>query len=139
MAKWTADDVVLTVNGVDLSDHVDSVDVSEEYQVKTATGMGATSIQKILSKAKESTITVEFINDYAANKVFATLKALVGSNTAFTVTAKPTSATVSATNPLATMMSVLPKWSGISGQYGEIGKTPVTFECGDQTGIVWTP
>ena len=51
MAKWTADDVYITVNGVNLSDHVDSVDVSEEYTVKEATGMGATSIQKILSKA----------------------------------------------------------------------------------------
>lgn len=139
MAKWTADDVYITVNGTDLSDHVDSVDVSEEYALKEAPGMGANAIQKIVSRAKMSSITVEFINDYAASKVWATLKPLVGSNTAFTVIARPTSGTASATNPQATFMAVLPKWSPIAGQYGEIGKTPVTFECGDSTGIVWTP
>lgn len=139
MAKWIADDVYISVNGTPLSDHIDAVDVSEEYPVIDVTCMGATAMQKVLGKAKNCTITCEFINDFAASQVFATLKGLAGSNTAFTVIARPTSATASSTNPQATMMSLLPKWNPFGGQYGQPGKTSITFESGDQSGIVWSP
>lgn len=140
MPKFTGDDVFVSVNGVTISDHVDSVDVKETYGSKDVTGMGASATQNVLNKAKTCTIAVDFINDYAASQVYATLKGLVGSNTAFSVIVRPTSATVSATNPQATMMALLPEWDPINvGAVGDVGKLPANFINGDSTGIVWTP
>lgn len=139
MAKWTADDVYISVNGQDISDHVASVDVKESYAAKDSTGMGANATSNVLNKAKTCTIDVEFINNYGATATYATLKNLVGSNTAFTVIARPTSGTASSTNPQATMMSLLPEWDPISGAYGDLGKTAVQFISGNSTGITWTP
>jgi hypothetical protein len=139
MARWTADDVYVSLAGTDVSALIDSVEVSEEYGVKAVPGMGATAVQKILNKAKECTISLEFLDDFAASQTWATLKTKIGSNTAFTAIVRPTSATASATNPQATMMALLPKWNPIAGAYGDVGKTSITLENGDTTGIVWTP
>lgn len=139
MARWTADDVYVTINGTNISALVDVVDVSEEYGVKPVPGMGAAAIQKVMNKAKECLITLELVDDFAANQTYATLKNVVGNQTACTIVVKPTSATVSATNPSATMVALAPKWNPISGNYGDVGKTNVPFECADTTGIVWAP
>ena len=139
MAKYTADDVYISVNGTVISDHVDSITIKETYGSKDVTGMGAAAHQNVLNKAKTCTIDVELIDDFAASQVYATLKGLVGSSTAFTVIVKPTSATVSATNPQATMLALLPEWNPIDAKYEDVGKTNVQFINGDSTGIVWTP
>jgi hypothetical protein len=141
MAKYTGDDVYVSVAGVVISDHVDSVDIKETYGSKDVTGMGASATQNVLNKAKTCTIDIGFISDYAASQVFATLKTIVGSNTGCTVIVKPTSATVSATNPQATMaVALLPEWDPINVQsVGDVGKCPAHFINGDSTGIVWTP
>ena len=108
MPKYTGDDVYVSVNGVVLSDHVDSADVKDAFEAKNVTGMGANAQQNVLVKAKTSTIDIDFIMDYGASLVDQTLRPLVGSNSPFTVIVRPTSATASTTNPQWTLMALLP-------------------------------
>jgi hypothetical protein len=140
MPKFTGDDVYVSVNGVVLSDHVDSVDVKDTFEQKDVTGMGASAKQKVLVKAKESAIDIDFIMDYANASVDQTLRPLAGSNTPFTVIVRPTSATASTTNPQFTLMALLPEWDYVNvGGVGDVGKAKAGFVCGDSTGIVKTP
>ena len=141
MTKFISDDVFVQVNGVDLSDHADNVDTGDDdYPAIDVTGMGASARVNVLAKAKTSTITVEFFQDWAAAKVNATLAPLHGSNSPFTVIVRPTSATASSTNPQATLVALLPKYKRINaGGVGQASKVSVEFVCGDTNGIVWTP
>ena len=140
MPKYTGDDVYVSVNGVVLSDHVDSADVKDAFEAKNVTGMGANAQQNVLVKAKTSTIDIDFIMDYGASLVDQTLRPLVGSNSPFTVIVRPTSATASTTNPQWTLMALLPEWDYLNvGSVGDVGKSKAAFICGDSTGIVKTP
>lgn len=135
MAKVILKDASVTINGVDLSDHVDSVEISEKWDNKDVTSMGATMKQYLLGLG-DGSIKVDFFQDFAAASVDATLSALAGSNTTFTVVCKPTSAAVSATNPSYTMTAVLPEYQPLSGKVGDPSKLSVTFMNNGSSGIV---
>lgn len=140
MTKYTGDDVFVSINGVVLSDHVDSADVKDAFEQKDVTGMGASAKQNVLVKAKTSTIDIDFIMDYANALVDQTLRPLVGSNSPFSVVVRPTSATASSTNPQFQLMALLPTWDYLNvGSVGDVGKSKATFVCGDSTGITKTP
>jgi hypothetical protein len=128
-------DASVTVAGTDLSDHVDTVEIAYTYDVVDVSAMGNTQKAKLLGLG-DGTITVNFFQDFASSKVDATLYPLLGSNTPFTIVVKPTSATVSATNPSYTMIALLPTYQPLSGKVGAASMANVTFENGDQTGIV---
>lgn len=137
MPKFVGDDISVVINGVDLSTHVKSADVKEKHGVVEVTGMGASGDENILTKKKISTVDIEFWQSYDASSVNATLRPLVGSNTAFTVVVKPTSASVSATNPSYTGVMKLPEWDAIVvGGVGEASVPKASFVNGDTVGIV---
>ena len=116
----------LSVNAVDLSDHVREITVDMSAEDLDATAMGA------LSKAhavglRDDKIEVTFLQDYAAAKVDATLAPLVGSSTPITIVAKPTNAAVSATNPSYTLSALLFDYTPIDATVGEISLPKVQF------------
>ena len=71
-------------------------------------------------------IDVEFLQDFAAAKVDATLFSLIGA-AAFTVTVKPTSSSVSATNPSFSGSVVLESYPPMSGAVGDLETASATF------------
>ena len=71
-------------------------------------------------------IDVEFLQDFASAKVDATLFTLVGA-AAFTVTVKPTSGSVSATNPSFSGSAVLESYPPMSGSVGDLETASATF------------
>jgi len=116
----------LSVNAVDLSDHVREITIDMSAEDLDATAMGA------LSKAhavglRDDKIEVTFLQDYAAAKVDATLAPLVGSSTPFTIVAKPSSAAVSASNPSYTLSALLFDYTPIDASVGEISLPKVGF------------
>jgi hypothetical protein len=135
MAKFIARDVSVTINSVNLSDHVKSVKIDEKWDDIDVTGMGASAKQHLLGIA-DASIEVEFFQDFAAASVEATLAALKGSNTPFPIVVKPTSASVGPTNPTYTMQAILPEYGTIDSGVGDASTIKVKFMNGDQTGIV---
>jgi hypothetical protein len=115
MAVFLNNGVVLTVNAVDLSNHVTSVTLNRTFDELEVTAMGDSG-HKFVKGLEASSLTIDFLNDTASANVLATLQAAWG--TSVTVTLKQTSAATSATNPLYTMTCLVNNTTDINGAVG---------------------
>ena len=124
MAVFLNNGVVLTVNAVDLSDHVTAVTINRNFQELSVTAMGDSGV-KAVKGLEESSIAIDFLNDTASSEVLQTLQGVWGTST--TVTVKQTSAATSATNPLYTMTCLVNGTTDINGGVGDLGMQSVTW------------
>ena len=124
MAVFLNNGVVLTVNAVDLSNHVTSVTLNRTFDELEVTAMGDSG-HKFVKGLEASSITIDFLNDTATANVLQTLQAAWGTN--ITVTVKQTSAATSATNPLYTMTALVNNTTDINGAVGDLGTQSVTW------------
>lgn len=136
MAKTILTNVKVTYNSVDLSDHVESVEINQEYEVKDLTAMGATGRWNALGLRTDS-ITINYFQDYAAGKVRATHQPLLGSQTGAALVIIPVNAAVSATNPSYTISAaIFSTYQPLNGEVGEPSMTSITYVPGDGSSIV---
>ncbi len=126
MAKHVLTDATVTVNGVTLSDHVESVEINQEFEDVDLTAMGATAREHGKGLRTDS-ITINFFQDFAASSLDQTLSPLVTSTSGFAVVVKPTSAATSTTNPQYSMTSLLFSYNPINAGVGEANQTSVQF------------
>ena len=124
MAVFMSNGVVLTVNAVDLSNHVTSCTINRSFDELEVTAMGDSG-HKFVKGLEASSITIDFLNDTATTNVLQTLQAAWGTNV--TVTAKQTSAATSATNPLYTMTCLVNNTTDINGAVGDLSTQSLTF------------
>ena len=124
MAVFLNNGVVLTINSVDLSDHVTAVTINRSFDELEVTAMGDGG-HKFVKGLEASSITIDLLNDTATGEVLQTLQAAWGTNV--TVTAKQTSAAVSATNPLYTMTCLINNTTDINGSVADIAMQSLTF------------
>jgi hypothetical protein len=124
MAVYMSNGVVLTVNAVDLSNLVSSVTINRTFDELSVTAMGDSG-NRYVKGLESSSISIEFFNDAESAKTLQTLNTLWGTNT--TVTAKQTSATTSATNPLYTMTCLVNNTTPINGAVGDLSTQSVTW------------
>lgn len=96
MATLALLNAFISVNAVNLSDHCRQVTVNAEVTDLDSTAFGDTWNEHT-GGLKSGTVTLEFLDDFAASQVDATLWPLLGTVTAFVV--RPDSGAVSATNP----------------------------------------
>jgi hypothetical protein len=116
--------VVLTVNAVDLSDHVTAVTINRTFDELEVTAMGDSG-HKFVKGLEASTITIDFLNDTATSEVLQTLQAAWGTST--TVTVKQSSGATSATNPLYTMTCLINNTTDINGSVADLSTQSVTW------------
>ena len=114
----------VTVNSVDLSSQVTSVTISESYDTVDATAFGATMRTNLVGLG-EASISLTFLQSFAASETYATIEGLVGSTT--TVVVKPDAGATSATNPSMTMTCVVSEWEWLGGGIGELSTVDVTW------------
>ena len=126
MAIYLSNGVVVTLNSVDLSNHVTSATINRQFTELSVTAMGDTA-EKFVKGLENSTITLDFLNDTAASNVNATLQAAWG--TTVTLTLKQTSAAVSATNPEFQTTVLVNNTQDINGAPGDISMQSITFTC----------
>lgn len=123
MAHLVSTNAFVTINGVDLSDHVKSVKSNYSAEMLDNTTMGDTT-RKRLGGLKDWEFDFEMLNDYAASEVDATLFPLVG--TTFTIEVRPVNASRSATNPGYTGTGILENYPIMDGSIGEVA--PASFK-----------
>ena len=136
MAVFLNNGVVLTVNAVDLSDHVTAITINRTFEELSVTAMGDNG-QKRVKGLEDSSVTIDFLNDTATGEVLQTLQAAYGTNV--TVTAKQTSAAVSATNPLYTMTCLVNNLTDINGAVGDLGTQSVTWSVSGTVAVTTAP
>ena len=124
MAVFLNNGVVLTVNAVDLSDHVTAVTINRAFDELEITSMGDSG-HKFVKGLEASSVTIDFLNDTATSKVLQTLQAAWG--TSVTVVIKQTSAAASATNPSYTMSCLINNTTDINGSVADLGTQSVTW------------
>ena len=117
----------MKINSVDISDHVTSATLSQIFDEVEVTSMGSNSHQ-FVKGLETSTLQINFLNDFAASNVMATLQAAYGTTvTAVILPVKGTA--VSATNPLYTVSILVNNLTPVNGAVGDVSSSSITFTC----------
>lgn len=125
----------VTYNGVDLSDHVESIEVSFEVEDVDLSAMGSTS--RVHGPGlRNDRITLNLFQDFAPGKVHQTVNPYVGSSTGAVMVIKPTTAAVSTVNPSFTATCSPFGYSPLAGSVGEASQTSINFLCNSGGAIV---
>lgn len=136
MATFVLKHASITVNGIDLTDHCNAVEVNQEFDEVDLTGFCST-FRTMGVGAGDATITATFLSDFAAASVDATLWPLSQGGGTFDVVVRSVGTiAVSATNPKYTMTSRLFSYAPIAGAYGDASTTDVTFRNAGTAGLV---
>jgi hypothetical protein len=93
------------------------------------TAFGTTGTRSNRPGLKNWSMEAEFLQDFAVGAVDATLFSLVGA-VPFPISARPTSAAVSATNPSYSGNAVLESYPPLSGEVGVLGTVSASFRSG---------
>lgn len=119
---------VVTINSVDLTDQCTSAVLTRMIESLESTSFGQSN-RSYVGGLENSTLTVTFLNSFAATETYATLSGLVGLQT--NVTLKPTDSATSATNPLSTLTGAyLESLPIVNGQLGALDTIDITFTGG---------
>lgn len=124
MAKQVLLSPVITINAVDLTDHIASVTIDENYDEVETTAFGQTARTRVAGLGDHS-VSFDFHQDFAASSVEATIDGLIG--TVIPVTVKPTNAAVSATNPEYQFSVLVTSWQPVNGAVGDLATASVTW------------
>jgi hypothetical protein len=124
VAKFVATDYNVTINGSSFSNSLAAVtlDITSEEQETTAFGDG---FRTRIGGLKDGSITLDFHQDFGSASVDATLFPLIG--TQATVVIKPTSGTVSATNPAYSALALVTQYQPFASNVGELATLSVTW------------
>jgi len=115
------------INAIDITDHVTSATLAQSADELEITALGDSS-RKYVAGLQTGTLDLEFLNDFAAANVCATLQSAIYT----TVTAKLVpgpGTTISATNPLYTVSILINNLTPIAGAAGEMSSSSLSFTC----------
>jgi hypothetical protein len=125
MARIVLTNAKVTINSINLSDHIASVTLSTTNDVVETTGFSSTAARTRVAGLSDNSVTLEFHQDFATSNVEQTIYPLIG--TATTVVVIPVDTTVSATNPSYTFSALVAEWQPLSGAIGELATASVTW------------
>lgn len=125
MARIVLTDAKVTINSVNLSDHIASITLNTSADVVETTGFSSTAARTRVAGLQDNSVTLEFHQDFATSNVEQTIYPLIGTATAVVVT--PTSSSVGATNPSYSFSALVSEWQPLSGAVGELATASVTW------------
>lgn len=127
MAKFITTDYSVTLNDVDFSSSIAAVTLEETVETQETTSFGvAGGARTRISGLKDSSLSIDFHQDFGASSIDATFHDLLGSAIPFEI--KPTSDAVSATNPAYSGTCIVTTYSPFSNAIGELATLSVTWE-----------
>jgi IMP cyclohydrolase len=127
MARIVLTNAYVTINSVNLSDHIASITLTTTDDVIETTAFGSSARTRVGGLADNS-VAFEFHQDYASSSVEATINgspSLVGTVTAVVV--KPNGATTAADNPAYSFNCLISEWTPLNGAVGELATASVTW------------
>ncbi len=127
MAKLVLTDVVVTIAGTTISDHVASVTLTTDVNEVATTAFGDTAVTRA-GGLKDNSIQLEIMQDFAvspSNSIEAVVYPLIGTVAAMTV--KPTSGAISTSNPEYQFNALITSWSPVAGAVGDLATVSVTW------------
>ena len=125
MPRLVLTNAKVTINSVNLSDHIASVTLSTSADVVDTTGFSSTAARSRVAGMLDNSVTLEFHQDFATSNVEQTICPLIGTTTTVVVT--PVDTTVGATNPSYTFSALVAEWQPLSVAVGELATASVTW------------
>jgi hypothetical protein len=126
MARIVLTDVGVVIGGVDLSDHVASVEIAQNFDEVETTAFGDGGRTRVAG-LEDSSITLSFHQDFAAANVDATIAPLVGGTAAFNIGPFGTAVAAAGTAPRYTGTVLITEWSPLNGAVGDLSTADVTW------------
>lgn len=124
MAKFAATDYAVSINGTQFGTSLNSVELTIEADDLETTAFGGTFRTRV-GGLKSASVTLNFMQDFAASSVDATLNSLVGSIA--TVVMIPNGTAVTATNPSYTANCLVTQYSPFASSVGDLATFSVTW------------
>jgi hypothetical protein len=126
MARIVLTDVGVVLGGVDLSDHIASVEIAQNFDEVETTAFGDGGRTRVAG-LEDSSITLSFHQDFAAANVDATIAPLVGGTASFVFAPFGTAVAASGTAPRYTGTVLLTEWTPLNGTVGDLSTADVTW------------
>jgi hypothetical protein len=126
MARIVLTDVGVVINGVDLSDHVASVTINQNFDAVETTAFGDSGRTRV-GGLEDSSLSLDFHQDFAAADVDATISPLVGGTAAFQLSPFGTGVAASGTAPRYSGSVLITEWTPLNGTVGDLSTASVTW------------
>jgi len=123
MARVVLTDAMVKIGSTDLSDHVASVEIAIERDAIETTAFGQSGRTRV-GGLEDSSISLDFHQDFDPAEVDATIFPEVGSVVAFEIAPKGTA--IGTANPKFTGDVLVTEW-GFGGAIGELATKSVTW------------
>ena len=115
----------IKINNVALNDNVSQVEISQNWaEVDTTTFDGSRAMSRVAG-LEDSSISITFLQDFAASSVDATISPLVAGTATFEIL--PNGTAVGATNPKYTGTVLVNTWTPLSGAPGDRSEVDVEW------------
>lgn len=125
MAKIVLTDVKVLINSINLSDHISKITIDEKTDILETTGFSTAGAKSRTSGLVDSTVTIEFYQDFATSSVEQTIYPLLGSSTAMVISPLSTSNGIVG-NPTYSFNAIISEWN-IGGGVGELATASVSW------------
>lgn len=124
MAAIALTDAYVVINSVNHSASATSVELNVDVEDLETTTMGNT-YKTHLGGLKSGTLTLNFVQDFANGALDATFWPLLGTVVTFEI--RPTSGSVSTSNPKYTGSILISQWTPVANGVGELATVSVSF------------
>lgn len=124
MAKFVATDYNITINGASFSSSLAAATLDITVEEQDTTAFGNTARTRV-GGLQDASLSLDFHQDFGATAVDATLFPLLGSYA--TVVIKPTSGTVTATNPTYTALCLVTQYQPFASSVGDLATLSVSW------------
>lgn len=125
MAKTVITSRYVSLNGTDISSSLSGASLELSVEEIDKTSLGSQGWREVAAGLKSGSVTLNFQQDFGASGVDATLYPLLG--TEGTVVIRPTSGTISSTNPAFSAVCLISQYTPVMGSVGDLATFDVTF------------
>jgi hypothetical protein len=125
MPKVVVTSRFVSLNGTDLSSSLAGASLEITVEEIDKTSLGSQGWREVAAGLKSGSVTLNFLQDFGAGSVDATLFPLLG--TEGTVVIRPASGTVSATNPAYSATVLVSQYMPITGAVGDLQTFDITI------------
>jgi hypothetical protein len=124
LAIFVATDYKITLNAVNLTDHLVQVQTSLEAGEVETTTFGKTWRTRV-GGLKTGSVTLQFNQDFAASNVDATIWPLLGGTT--TIVVSPTSSAIGTANPSYSFPVLVNSYEPFNSNVGDLATVSITW------------
>jgi hypothetical protein len=121
----------VVINNIDLSDHVASVTINQNIDAVETTAFGDGGRTRI-GGLEDSSISLDFHQDFASGDVDATIAPLVGGTASFVLAPFGTAVAASGTAPRYSGTVLVTEWTPLNGTVGDLSTASVTWPVSGQ-------